>query len=435
MARYDFPNPQNILRAVLPNGIRVLAYETPHVASVVLDGSLKAGALYELPDEPRGIASLVASALLRGTRQRDFDEIHETLESLGAELSTGALLHNAVFGGKALAEDLPSLLELLAQSLREPSFPEDLIAPLRQQRLTGLKYSLQDTRFQSQRVFRELLYPVGHPLYGLPGGDFDTLPRMTSDVLHAFHQRVYRPQEMVLVIVGAVAPQRALEWVERYLGDWQVPANPITQSLPSVPLPEQIRRADLPIQGKTQVDIVMGTIGPARYDSDYLACVLGNSILGEFGMMGRLGAVIREELGLAYYAYSALEGGESRGAWVVSAGVAPQNVEVAIERAREEIRRITQEGVSEEELQDNQSYFIGRLPLRLETNGGIAAILEMMERYQLGLDYLVNYADRVRSIRREDVQAALAHYLKPDALCIATAGTPIAQSSMLTEEG
>jgi zinc protease len=430
MARYDFPNSQNILRKVLPNGIRVLAYETPHVASVAIDGGLKAGALYELPDEPRGTASMTASALLRGTHQRDFDAIHETLESIGAELNSGALLHNAVFSGKALAEDLPTLLELLSQSLRSPSFPEALIEPLRQQRMTGLKYSLQDTRFQSQRVFRELLYPQGHPLYGLPGGDMESLSRLTSEVLQAYHQRVYTPRDMIVVIVGAIAPEKALEQVERYLGDWQAPASAsAVQTLPVVVPPSEIRRSDMAIQGKTQVDIVMGTVGPSRHDSDYIACALGNSILGEFGMMGRIGAVIREELGLAYYAYSALEGGESRGAWVVSAGVAPHNVELAIERVRDEIRRICDEGVSADDLRDNQSYFIGRLPLRLETNGGIAASLEMMERYQLGLDYLLNYADMIRRITRDDVQAALAHYLSADALCIATAGTPILQSA------
>jgi zinc protease len=126
-------------------------------------------------------------------------------------------------------------------------------------------------------------------------------------------------------------------------------------------------------------------------------------------------------LGLAYYAYSRLEGGEGPGAWQVMAGVSPENVSLTIEKAQAEIERLCNELVSEEELDDNQSYFTGRLPLRLESNSGIANILEALERYDLGLDYLANYTQTIRTISREDILSAAQRYLRPERLVISVA--------------
>ncbi|MEO0599724.1 MAG: insulinase family protein, partial [Chloroflexota bacterium] len=149
---------------------------------------------------------------------------------------------------------------------------------------------------------------------------------------------------------------------------------------------------------------------------------IANSILGEFGMMGRVGNVIREQLGLAYYAYSRLDGGVGRGAWTITAGVSPENVPVTIEKARAEIARLTDTLVSAIDLEDNQSYFTGRLPLRLESNYGLASTIHAMVEYELGLDYLVQYRDHIFSITREDVRNAAARYLHADKLVVSVAG-------------
>jgi len=422
---HDVPDARSIARAVLANGVRLLAYETPHVQSVAIEGSLPAGVIFQQAHEPRGTGSVCGSALLRGTQARDFDATYEALESIGAELNIGAMLHNAVFSGKALAEDLPTLLGLLADALRRPSFLDEAVANLRQQRLTGLKYSLQDTRFQAQRVFRELLYRPEHPLHGLPGGTLESLPLINAELLRAFHRRVYGPRGLILVMVGAVEAQRAIDMARAVFEDWQHPQQPTPPPLPPAPSPADLLRQHHAIPSKTQTDLVIGTFGPSRYDDDYLPATIANSVLGEFGMMGRIGQTIREELGLAYYAYSAVEGGESRGSWTVSIGVAPEDVELAIARTREEIRRLTVEPISQEELDDNIAYFIGRLPLRLETNSGIAGALEAIERYSLGLDYLPTYADRLRRIQREDVWQAARRYLDADKLAIASSGPPL----------
>ena len=140
-------------------------------------------------------------------------------------------------------------------------------------------------------------------------------------------------------------------------------------------------------------------------------------------MYGRIGRVVREQSGLAYYAYSSLSGGIGPGPWSVSAGVAPENVEKAIDLIRTEIRGFVTSPVTEEELEDTKANYIGRLPLALESNHGVAGALINLERFQLPMDYYLRYAERIRAFSSEDVLAASQRYLDPDRLGISMAGS------------
>ena len=152
--------------------------------------------------------------------------------------------------------------------------------------------------------------------------------------------------------------------------------------------------------GKVQSDIVIGARGVARSDPDYYAVRVANCILGQFGLMGRLGERVREEQGLAYYAYSSNMADLAGGAWTAAAGVNPANVEQAIESILHEFADIGAAGVSSEELTDSQSYLTGVLPLTLETNDGVASTLLNMEWHGLGLDYLLRYRELINSVTR-----------------------------------
>ena len=240
--------------------------------------------------------------------------------------------------------------------------------------------------------------------------------------VHLSEDGLYGPRGMVLVIVGAVAATQAVEIARAALGDWQNPAQPTAPTLPPLATIGKVRRVDTLVPGKSQSDLLIGVPGPARRDADYRAATLANSIFGQFGMMGRIGDVVREQMGLAYYAYSSLEGGQGPGAWSVNAGVNPQNVERAIEAIRAEIALLIAEPVTEEELADNQAYFTGILPLQLESNEGLAGTILNIETYDLGLDYLLTVRDHIRALTREDLLAAARHYWKPDALVISVAG-------------
>lgn len=420
---HQLPYSGNVYRTVLSNGIVLLVHTLAHVRSVVMAGSVRAGSLYEQPEQ-NGLASLTAAALMRGTRSHDFEAIHSALEDIGADLSFGAGNHQVGFGGKALAEDLPLLVELLNDTLRYPTFPADQIENLRLQRITELRYSRQDNRYRAEEAFREGLYPPEHPYHYGSYGTLDTLPTLTSDDLQAFHTAYYGPAGMLLAVVGNVQPDEVVSLVEAAFGDWSNDQQPDEMALPDLILPEKQRRFDVALAGKTQSAVVMGTIGPSALAEDYRAAMLANSVLGEFGMMGRLGNVIREDMGLAYYAHSRLDGGQGPGAWTIAAGVAPDKVDVTIEAAIQQVQLMRDELISEDDLEDNLSYFTGRLPLRLESASGIANQLVTMERYDLGLDFLVDYRDLMYLYTREDLQAALRHYLEPDRFVIAVAGPP-----------
>ena len=155
-----------------------------------------------------------------------------------------------------------------------------------------------------------------------------------------------------------------------------------------------------------------------------MAASQGNNILGRFGMMGRVGDSVREKAGLAYYAYSSLGGGLGPDPWIVAAGVNPANEEQATDLIFKEIERFTTELVSEEELSDSQSNYIGSMPLSLESYGGVADALMSMERFELGMDYYRHFPDEVRSVTREAVLQAAQRFLKADEMAVAVAGPP-----------
>lgn len=418
----SLPGPDDIVRRELANGIVALVRENFTSPAVVVDGMLHAGSLYEPRDASQaGLAAFTARCLMRGTERYTFAQMYEDIEAAGARLSISGGTHTAGFGGKGLAEDLGLLLDRLAEALRHPTFPAEHVEKVRGEILTGLAIREHDTRSMASLTFDELAY-AGHPYAVSEEGYPDTVRAITRDDLAAFHRKTYGPRGMIVVIVGAVKAEAAVALVEKYLGEWRNPEQPARAELPALPSLAEVREKRVTIAGKTQSDIVLGLPGPARSAPDFLDARLGNSILGVFGMMGRIGDQVREKAGMAYYAYSQLDGGFGPGPWSVTAGVHPQNVERAVELIRAEIRKFASRRVTAQELADNQAFFIGRLPLQLETNEGVAGLLSQIEAHNLGLDYARRYPALISAITRDSVLAAAHKYLDPDRYALAIAG-------------
>ncbi len=270
-------------------------------------------------------------------------------------------------------------------------------------------------------TFDKLIY-AGHPYSRSDEGEPATIRSITRDDLLSFHQQTYGPRGMVLTIVGSVDPIRAVEKVAQIFGDWDNPTQPDIATLPKLtPLAER-KRQHIFIPGKSQTSLVMGVAGPTRNTPGFLAASLGNNILGQFGMGGRIGEVVREQEGLAYYAYSSLSGGTGPGPWLIAAGVAPEDVDQALDLIEAEITRFVTEGVTEDELTDSKTNYIGRLPLSMESNAGVAGALINIERHQLGLDYYWTYADRINAVTREAVVEVARRYLDMEKMGVASAG-------------
>jgi zinc protease len=219
-----------------------------------------------------------------------------------------------------------------------------------------------------------------------------------------------------------VTPEEAVKQVKRALGSWWVKNQEETPELPPLKSLKKAVSKHHRIAGKSQSDLVIGTNGPMRRNPEFMPALIGNNILGQFGMMGRIGDVVREKSGLAYYAYSSLNAGLGPGSWEVSAGVSPQNVKRASELIVDELKRFVQEGVTADELADTKANFVGRLPISLESNGGVANALLNIERHTLGLDYYRRYEGLVNEVTAEDVLTTARKFIDPDKLVIAVAG-------------
>ncbi len=414
------PGPHDITRMQLDNGITILVRPNFNSPSVFISGYLANGSLFD-PDEKLGLAYFTSLGLMRGTQHRSFQAIYDSLESAGASLGFSAGVHNTTFSGRALTEDLPLILELLADALCAPVFPAEQIERLRAQLMTGLAIRAQDTADMASLTFDSLVY-AGHPYARPEDGYPETIHAISRDDLVEYRASHYGPKGMVIVVVGGVPPQEAYDKVLSYFGNWRNPSQPNAPELPKLKHLQKSESQRVVIPGKSQSDIVMGGNGPTRRSPDYMAASLGNSILGQFGMMGRIGDVVREQSGLAYYAYTSLNTGQGPGTWEVSAGVNPVNVEKAVDLIRQEIKRFVNEPVTSEELADSQANFIGRLPLSLESNAGVAGALSTLERFNLGLDYYQRYPGMVTSVTPEQVLETARRYLDPDRLAVAVAG-------------
>lgn len=419
----SLPGPHDITRTELGNGIVLLVRPNYNSLSVAISGFLQAGSLYD-PEPKLGLADYTATTLTRGTANRSFSEIYDELESMGASLGVSPGAHTAGFGGKSLADDLPHLLALLADILIHPVFPKKDVEKVRSELLTGLELRAEDTGEMASMGFDQIAY-AGHPYRHPSDGYVETIQAIKQKDLVDFHARHYGPQGMVIVITGAVRPETALKLVEESLGNWSNPGQPEIFQVPDATALIETTRAHHPIEEKSQADVVLGVVGPRRTWDGFYPALLGNNILGQFGLMGRIGDSVRNQAGLAYYAYSSLSSSIGPGPWTIAAGVAPENLDKAIDLIKTELKKFVSEPVTSEELADVQSYYIGRLPLSLETNSGVASTLLTMERHQLGLDYLQGYESMIREVSAESILEAARKYLDPERLAISSAGPPL----------
>lgn len=415
------PGEDIISRTELPNGLIVLTKSDFTSPSIVVSGYLQCGAIND-PEEKLGLGLFTSYALMRGTVLRRYRKIYNELETAGASLGFGASIQSTNFGGRALAEDLPLIIKTISEAIRWPIFPPTQLKLLLSQFLTGLYLRQQDTSERASLRFDEVLFP-NHP-YGLAeDGTIETIRKIRRSDLVKFHKQFYSPKGMVIVVVGAIEPDKAVDLVYKELGDWKNLAWVAPPEITSVPITKFPYREHIEIPGKFQTDIIMGNYGPKRTSDDFLIASVGNNILGQFGMMGRIGEAVRDKSGLAYFASTALNSWQYAGTWEISAGVNPNNIEATIKIIQEEIHRFLSEPVSDQELEDAKANIIGMIPLSIESNAGVASAIVRMERYKLGLNYLREFPELISRISKEEILSVANNYLDPKNIVIVSAGT------------
>jgi zinc protease len=405
----------------LANGISLIVKENHHAQSVVVRGHVPGGANLDGPDRA-GLASFTASVMRRGTVRRTFAQINETIESVGASVYVNTGRYLTGFGGKSLAEDFDLLVEIMADILLTPTFPAEEVEKVRGQIITGLKEAEDSPRSMAGRYFRELLYGLDHPYGRSANGTLESIPGLSRDDLLAFYQQTLHPHDGAVVVVGDVSSQAVYDTLEAVLGQWQPGHPPPNMDLPEpTPLAEKVRHA-YPMPNKSQADLVLGTIGPRRQAADFYAAEVGDTILGQLGLGGRIGLNVRDKEGMAYYAQTNLSGNLGPSPWTIYAGVNPANVDRAVDLIVAEVRRFRTEPVSEQELADAKAYLTGTLPLQLESNEGVASLLLESHLYNLGDDFIARYPDLVNAVTAEEIRATAQKYLSDEVYALAIAG-------------
>ncbi|HEY9829776.1 MAG TPA: pitrilysin family protein [Stenomitos sp.] len=399
------PQQPLIHRTVLDNGIVVLAIENSAADIIATRLFIRAGSQWE-PREKAGLSHLLSAVITKGTEQLSSVEIAERIESVGANLSADTATDYFLLSLKTVSTDWPEMLQLAGQMLLHPSFPEEEVELERY-------LAIQDIRSQKEQPFtiafdqlRQAMYQE-HPYSLSILGTEATVSELGRADLESYHQTHFRPDNMVISVVGRVTPEEAVAQVERVFGAWHSPEAPLlTQQLPSITSqPLQVMTAQ-----ETQQSIVMlGYLASPLYHADYTTLKLLNTYLGN-GLSSRLFVELREKRGLAYDVSAFYPTRKSASTFVVYMGTAPENTETAILGLRKEIDRLCSTLLSHEELQAAKNKLLGQYALGKQTNAQLAQVYGWYETLGLGIEFDTQFQQDVISITPEIAQAVATRY-------------------------
>jgi zinc protease len=408
------------VRSPLDNGAVVIAKHSGATPAVTVHASFEAGTAFD-PASQHGVSHFVSRTIDRGTIAHTADEIAEGLESRGVSLAVTVNRLAFSLVCTCLVEDLDAILATVADVVMHPAFPEPEVETRRGEIITMIRQDEDSPATMANEGLLTLLYGDTHPYGRRPRGSVESVERIGRASLQSFHAARFRPGALSLVMVGDVDPGRAIESARRVFASWDAGSAEDLVLPPSPPATGR-RVSVIPMMNKAQADIAYGFTTIVRSDPSFDAYWLMNNILGEYSMGGRLGNSIRERQGMAYYTFSALDANVIPGPLVIRAGVNPSNVDRALASIDEELARMAAEGPTDQEITESRQYLIGSMPRRLETNAGIASFLQMVEFFDLGMDYDVRVPELLRKVTRDDVHAAARAVLDPTKASIVIAG-------------
>ena len=414
---------QRTVRRVLANGVVVDVVRNPATPTVAVRGMVFAGDASSPAGQP-ALAALTSKMLSRGTASRTKEEIGSLLAAAGATRSYATSLGEASFIGTGLARDLPLLLEVLGEELRQPAFADEELAKAKRELENDYLRADDDTSLRAFERLSQLVFAPLHPYYPQPrAAKVANALALTAAQLREFHARRFNGANVVVAIVGDVDPAQALGLVEKSLGALPVgrrfELSTIARTSPKAPVREIVAMA-----GKANMNIVMGAAsGLRRRDADFEAALVANAALGQSALSSRIGRRVRDTEGLSYSLLSRFGLSEELdGLWYVNVNVAPQNLAKALKSTREEIDKYAKEGATDEEVRAQKSFFAGNYQVNLGSNAGVAAALVAAERYGFGPGDLDEYPARIRAVTREQANAALKKYFAADKLSLVIAG-------------
>jgi zinc protease len=404
-------------REVLPNGAVLLVSERPAVPIVVVRAYFRAGSAFDPPDGP-GLANLTAGLLTRGAAARTGEDIDRAIESVGGGLDAAASRDGITVSLAVLRKDLAPGLDLLADVVRRPSFPEAELARKKKEIEAGIQRSEENPNWVADRELMRLVY-LGHP-YGHPvEGTRESVGALTRERVLGYYAEHVRPDAAIIAVVGAVTVDEARREIVARFGDWPRPAPP-PPAVPAGPATSAPQASTI-TRDLSQTTVARGRRAIRQDDPDYFALVTAGYILGG-GMNSRLYVRVRDERGLAYDVHSHVVPGRYGSAAIVGLQTRTAEVSRALAIAREEMARMARELVSAGELERAKASLIGSFPLRLDTSSKVANFLVGVEEQGLGLDYAERFRQRIAEVTAEDVRRVAERYLLPDTFAVVTVG-------------
>jgi zinc protease len=419
---YQFPPFE---RVVLPSGMQVLTVNVPGRPLISANLIVRQGA----SDEPAllgGITVLAARALTEGTERYPGLELIEASERLGATLHAEASWDAFAVSVEVAAPRLRAALELLAELVLHPTFPEEDVARLRDERLNDLLQARAEPRRRVEQVFAASIYTTDSAYARPAAGDEESVPRLSREELKQIHEALLNPERTALVVGGdlsgldlsvmAAEVFGALGSAQRDRSDGNVAPVPVAHSRLDRTIVRLYHRP-----GSVQSEVRIGHMGLTRSVPDFHAVQVMASILGGL-FNSRLQMNLREEKGYTYGIGAGFEMRRGPGPFAVRTAVHTAVTVPAIAESLAELRRIRDSRVTEAELLAARDYLVGVFPLRFETPGAVVAALGGLFVQSLPDDELARYRPLVEAVTAEGVQRAALEHVDPDRVAIVVVG-------------
>jgi len=401
-------------------GAKVLFVPAPDLPMVDVRVVFNAGSARD--GAKSGLASMTAGMLTEGAADLSADEIAERVDAVGAELGTGAERDMAWASMRSLTEPeaLETALDTLAKILSAPTFDKDELARVRENRLIALRLAEQDPGTVAQKALYKAVFR-DHPYASDPDGTPETVAALTHDDLAGFHQRYYTAPNATVAIVGDVDRTEAEQIADRVTRN--LPEGTAAPKLPPVPdlnhaVVEQIAFPS------SQSHVLMGQPGMARGDPDYFPLYVGNHILGGSGLVSLLMEEVREKRGLSYNTYSYFLPMARRGPLLMGLQTKNSQRDEAQAVMTDTLDRFIEQGPTQGELDAAIKNITGGFPLRIASNADVVQYLAMIGFYDLPLDYLDRFNERVSAVTTEQIRDAFQRRVHPQRLAVVTVGRP-----------
>jgi predicted Zn-dependent peptidase len=419
--------------ATLPNGLRVILLRSTKIPTFNMNMVVLSGGLSDKADY-RGLASFTATLLREGTAKRSSKDIAEQVDALGATINANSGLSSMTtnINASGLVENLDQTLDIFADVIRNPTFPETEVTKYKSRTLPQLMFQRSSPQFLALEQFNRAIYGAGHPA-ALVSPPAESIQKLSSKDLAEFHSTYYRPNNAILAIVGDVTMKDIMPKLEQAFGDWKKADVPAT-TVPTVPEQSASKIALIDRPGSVQTVLRLGTLGIERTSPDYFPVLLADGVLGS-GPNGRLFLNLREDKGYTYGAYSNFGGSRFRGTWVSSAEVRTDVTEGAMKEFIFELNRLRNDPVPAEELENAKRAIIGGFALSLEQPQALLQNIITQKLYNLPADYWDTYPQKVAAVTAADVQRVAQKYIDMGHLQVVAVGDASKAREVLAKYG